>query len=36
MGKGREITGGILCVLCEPDGGEVAPAEFANDGVATI
>ena len=36
MGKGREITEGILCILCEPDGGEVTPAEFADDGVASV
>ena len=25
-----------LCILCQPDGGEVAPAELANDEISAV
>lgn len=46
-GRGRGVEGGeagekrgererSLCIVCEPDGGEVAPAELADDDIASV
>lgn len=35
-GKGIEERDGLLCILCEPNGGEVAPAELSDDNIATV
>lgn len=32
----REKKKNILCVVGEPDGGEMAPAELADDGVSAF
>ena len=35
--SGRDgLLGCLLCVLCEPDGGEMAPSEFPDYEVASV
>ena len=35
-GDGGIRPSSVLCILCKPDGGEVAPTEFSDDDVTTI